>query len=115
MMLIENKTTKETIAAEVRVCKTMIERLVGLLGTKSLKEKEACWIQKCNSIHTFGMRYAIDAYFLDQSNVVVGVMQNMKPGRISPIYFKAKSVVEMSSDKSRRCRVGDLLIMETKS
>lgn len=107
-----NDTKKEVLADKLKLCTSALQRLIGLLGTKDLDAMEACWIKGCNSIHTFGMNYSIDAYFLDKSNKVVGVVQGMKPSRISPIFFKADSVVEMKSPATKKCVVGDQLVLE---
>jgi uncharacterized membrane protein (UPF0127 family) len=43
----------------------------------------------------FGMSYAIDALFLDRNDVVVGLVQTLKPGQMSRICWKAKSCLEL--------------------
>ena len=39
-------------------------------------------ITKCNCIHTFFMRFAIDATFLDKSGRVVKVAKGIRPWRL---------------------------------
>ena len=43
----------------------------------------------------FGMTYAIDVIFLDANNVVVGIVSQIKPGRLSRIFWKAKGCLEL--------------------
>jgi len=43
----------------------------------------------------FGMRFAIDAIFLDKNGVVVGILENFAPGKMSRIFGKAKSCLEL--------------------
>ena len=81
----------------------------GLLGTKSLEPNEACWIIPCNSVHTFGMKYPLDIFFLDKNLLVVSIIKNLKPGRLSPVAWKAHSTLEMISSAERIIQVGDQL------
>jgi uncharacterized membrane protein (UPF0127 family) len=43
----------------------------------------------------FWMRYAIDVIFLDDASRVVGLVQALRPWRISPLVRAATSVVEV--------------------
>jgi uncharacterized protein len=52
------------------------------------------WIKPCNSIHTFGMKFSIDALFLDKKWRVVGLAKDLRPNRVSRIYTRASSVIE---------------------
>jgi len=69
--------------------------MTGLLKRASLRPEEALVITRCQSIHMFFMRFAIDAIFVDRDHSVVGLVQNIKPFRLSPIFFKASSVIEV--------------------
>lgn len=79
--------------------------MVGLLNRESLNEGEALVITKCNSIHMFFMRFAIDAVFVSKDNIVVGLVQNIKPFQFSRIYFKSSYVVELQSNTIPRAGV----------
>ena len=68
--------------------------MVGLLNRSSLLEDEALIITRCQSIHMFFMRFAIDAIFVDQNNYVVGLVKSIKPFRLSRIFFGARYVIE---------------------
>lgn len=65
------------LAMEFRVCATWCERLRGLLGTDA--SAGAILLARCSSIHTFGMRYAIDVAFLDELGEVVLVRRSLPP------------------------------------
>jgi uncharacterized membrane protein (UPF0127 family) len=65
------------------------------MGRASLPAGDGLWIEPCNSIHMFFMRFAIDAVFLDRDNRVKRVLRNLKPWRVSPIVFGARTVVEL--------------------
>jgi uncharacterized membrane protein (UPF0127 family) len=49
----------------------------------------------CNSIQTTFMKFPLDLAFLDNNNRVVKVRRNMKPWRMTPLYFKAKKTLEL--------------------
>jgi uncharacterized protein len=90
-----DRTSGRELALHLAVAETLFARLKGLLGSISLKTGEGLWITPCNSIHTFGMKFPIDALFLDKHKRVVGVARNLRPNRISRIYCGAKSVLEL--------------------
>ena len=83
---------------------------MGLLRKPRLAADEACWLIPCNQIHTFGMKYPIDIYFLDQKNEVIAIVKNVKPNRLSPYYDEAHSVIEFRSGLERNCNVGDKVV-----
>ena len=52
----------------------------GLLGRSEPPEGEGILLRPAGSIHTFFMRFAIDAVFLDRELVVVGIEPQLGPG-----------------------------------
>ena len=64
-----------------RVARTFCERARGLIGTRHLAPDEGMLILKCNAIHTFFMRFPIDATFFDRHDRVVKVVRNIRPWR----------------------------------
>lgn len=69
-------------------------RLRGLLG-RTLAEDGGLLLSPCNSIHTIGMRYAIDAVYLDRNGVVLRVDHALPSGRIWPLQRGARRVLEL--------------------
>ena len=49
----------------IHVARSFLQRARGLLGRAPLAADEALLIRPCSSIHTFGMRFAIDVVFID--------------------------------------------------
>jgi len=39
-------------------------------------------IPRCSSVHTFGMRFALDLFFLDREGRVIGVRRAVPPRRV---------------------------------
>ena len=95
MVKAENITAGRMVAVNVFVAAGIFARIKGLIGRKSLPQGDALLLDPCNGIHTFGMRFPIDVLFLDRNNVVVAIRKNLVPNRITPLFFAAKSTLEL--------------------
>lgn len=106
-----NDARESVLAENARVAKTFLTRLKGLLGTTSLPAGEGLLIAPCNSIHMFGMKYAIDCVFLDADNRVVGLVENIAPGKMSRVFGSAKQCLELPAGviASSATQLGDVL------
>jgi uncharacterized membrane protein (UPF0127 family) len=101
------------IVEELEVARSSWSRFVGLMGRPALPAGAGLWLEPCNSIHMFFMRFAIDVLFLDRQNQVKKVMLNLKPWRISPIVFGARTTVELPAGTLKdRSLVGTRLRLE---
>jgi uncharacterized protein len=111
-MRIYNKTKESCIARQASFADDFIARLKGLLGRDRLPDGQALVISPCISIHTFGMKFPIDAVFFDNGKRAVGVIRGIRPGRLSRIYPKAKGVIEMAGGTLSKMDVepGDELV-----
>jgi uncharacterized membrane protein (UPF0127 family) len=69
-------------------------RLKGLIGRTRFNAGEGLQIEPCNSIHTFFMRFPIDAIFLDEGRKVLRVYPALKPWQVV-ICIQATSVLEL--------------------
>jgi uncharacterized protein len=87
--------TGETVVERLRLADTHWMRLKGLLGTRGLPDGDGLWIRPCRQVHMFGMRYPVDVVFLDAALRVVGVVERLAPGRVSPRMPAASSVIEL--------------------
>lgn len=94
-MKIFNKSKNTLVAQNVFLADTFWTRMKGLLGRKEISAGEALVITKCQSIHMFFMRFAIDAIFVDGQDRVVGLAENIKPFYLSPIFLRARYVIEL--------------------
>ena len=111
--MLLNLTQDRVLARKIRYCDNVWNRMVGLLATPHPDANLACWLVPCNAIHTFGMKYAIDALFLNKKNKIVAIKRNLKPNRFSPIVRGAHSVVELVSGVEVNSFVGDQLILKS--
>lgn len=108
MAILINKQTNEVILERVTIAQSPLSRFKGLMGKKNLPENAGLLLKPCNSIHCFFMRFPIDVAFLDKEDRVLKVISNLRPGRISPIVWKAAYVVESNPHiLERKLRVGD--------
>jgi uncharacterized membrane protein (UPF0127 family) len=94
-MPILNQTNNQIIAQQYTRADSFFPRMVGLLNRSSLDEGEALIISGCNSIHMFFMRFAIDVLFVNRDDEVVGLIENIKPFRLSKIYWRASYAIEL--------------------
>jgi uncharacterized membrane protein (UPF0127 family) len=92
-MIVERQNTP--VATRVEVASSLIQKTLGLMFSKDLGNKDALLIESCNSIHTFFMNYPIDVVFLSKNDEVIKVYRNLKPWRMTPMYFKASKVLEL--------------------
>jgi hypothetical protein len=107
-----NERTGRVLASAVEVAETSESRRKGLLGRDSLDPSAALIIAPCWSIHTFFMRFVIDAVFVDRSGGVLKIVHNLKPWRIA-VAPRAYAVVELNGGAARRSgvEVGDRVVL----
>jgi len=94
-MKARNLKSGKELSNNVIVSDDLFKRMRGLLGKRELPAGEALWIKPCMSIHTFFMKFPIDVVFLDKRNSVIATMKNMQPNRMTRLYPKAASVLEL--------------------
>jgi uncharacterized protein len=106
-----NLTKQTWLATKVRKADNFLTRLVGLLKRTHLGPEEALWLMPSKGIHTIGMKFPIDVVFLNRANVVVGLMSELAPYRISSINLRGYSVMELpaATIKKSRTELGDQL------
>lgn len=76
------------------------ERMAGLAGLDALQPHEALHIPRCRSVHTFGMRFALDLVWLDRHGAVVRVDADVPPRRLKTC-LRARSVVEAPAGRAQ--------------
>ena len=90
-----NTRTGKELSVDVKVADNLFTRMKGLLGRKELPVGEALWIKPCFSVHTFFMKFAIDVIFLNKTNRVIAAVRNLKPNRMTRLYPRSFSVLEL--------------------
>jgi hypothetical protein len=75
------RSGEQVVCEECLVADRPLARMRGLLGRTSLPRGEGVLLRPAGSIHTFFMRFPIDAVFVDRDGVVVGVEHELRPWR----------------------------------
>jgi len=70
------------VGVEVPVARGPLSRLLGLAWLDRGRAGSGLLIPRCASVHTFGMRFPLDLYFLDREGAVLRVRRQVPPGRI---------------------------------
>lgn len=125
---------------ECSVASGLLSKVRGLLMTERPEAGQGILLQGCNSIHTFGMSYPIDVYFLaadsgfteaqseesspegsspsgkDSHYVVISVARSVAPWRLPISNRRATDVLEMVAPlqpegRQPRVRSGDRLLI----
>jgi uncharacterized membrane protein (UPF0127 family) len=110
-MKIINVSKGTILADKAELANTFFKRLLGLLNRKSLNKGEALILSPSNCIHSFFMRFSIDALFLDQSGKVTATLSSFRSFRVSPIYFNSSLTIEFpeSTLQSSNTQPGDII------
>ncbi|MEZ5420044.1 MAG: DUF192 domain-containing protein [Vicinamibacterales bacterium] len=88
--------------ARVERATTAWTRARGLLGRPGLPPGQALWLAPCRSIHTVGMRFAIDVVFVDGDARVVKVTAAMVPWRLTWGGWRAHGAYEFAAGEAAR-------------
>jgi uncharacterized membrane protein (UPF0127 family) len=76
-------------------------RLLGLARLDDLPSGHALLFERCRSIHTNGMRFALDLVWLDGQGAVVRIDHDVVPRRLRAC-LHARSVVETRAGEAER-------------
>lgn len=107
---VTNLSRNSTLGNQIDLAGTSHDRRTGLLHHDSLTVGSGLWINPCEAIHTFQMRFGIDVVFLDKAYRVIKVRHDLGPRRIC-ICLLASSVLELPTGTiaSSRTELGDIL------
>jgi uncharacterized membrane protein (UPF0127 family) len=76
-------TSGSLVLPRVWLARSAWERMRGLLGRPPLAADEGMLITRCGSVHTFGMRYALDLAFIDRDDRICKLVSALHPGRMA--------------------------------
>jgi uncharacterized protein len=113
-VFVYNKTRETFLAFRVAVADSIVGRLVGLLGRRSLPQDSGVWIVPSNAVHTIGMLFSFDLVLIDKNFKVVGLRELVRPFTITWPNHRAESVLELPAHSIFRSRtqIGDQLLIE---
>ncbi len=113
LLRVTNLTRGTVVAERATLAGSSSERRTGLLKRTDLQVGEGLWIAPCECIHTFGMKFAIDAIFITSKNRVTKISTNLPRRRVA-LAIRADSVLELPAGTAARTntREGDQLAFE---
>jgi len=102
-----------SIGSRVDIANNFWSRFRGLLGRSGLDDGEGLLISPCRSIHCFGMKFPIDAIFLDRDFRVLSIHPDLKPGAMAS-NRKARYVLELKAGETARynIQIGEQLVID---
>jgi uncharacterized protein len=112
MAVVLERQDGSPVCERCLLAETPLTRLKGLLGRRGLEQGEGLLLRPAASIHTFFMRFAIDAVWVDRDLNVVGVSHDIAPWRAAACRG-ARGVIELAAGEARRIGVsaGDKLTL----
>lgn len=87
------------LGCEVRVAAGLRARLLGLAHLDLDEAGPGLLIPRCSSVHTFGMRFALDVYFLDEDGAAIEERRGVPRGQAIRCR-RATAVLELPSSAS---------------
>lgn len=109
---LRNMSTGNIIARHVRRAKSPWLRTVGFLSWDAIEPEEGLWFDRCNAVHTIGMRSPLDLIFLDDAGRVVGVLRAARPNQVWLSAPGTVTIVELGPAASSRVEIGERLALE---
>ncbi len=94
-MELYNETRDAMIASRVSIARNPWSRFRGLMLRRSLPEGHALILDPGNGIHSFFMRFAFDAIFVDADWTVRYIVRGMRPWRMTRFVRGTKRVIEV--------------------
>lgn len=85
---------------EVRLARGFRARLFGLARLDREEAGSGLFLPRCSSVHTFGMRFPLDLYFVDDFGGLLVLRENV-PGRRIVICRGAAGVLERPAASPR--------------
>jgi uncharacterized membrane protein (UPF0127 family) len=80
---VEDLPRRAVGGREVPVALGVRARLLGLALLDRADSGPGLLIPRCSSVHTFGMRFALDLYFLDRDGEVLDARRAVPPRRLA--------------------------------
>jgi uncharacterized protein len=106
-----NRTRGTLVGESIRVADSGLTRIIGLLGERTLPSGDGLLIVPSQGVHTLGMLFAIDIVVLDGDWNVIATRRELRPFRMTRVFWKAAAVLELPPGvvESSRTVKGDIL------
>jgi len=92
-----NRTRATYLATDLLIARTHWSRFRGLMASSAstFPRGRGLWIHPSHGIHTFAMRFSIDAVYLDRDRIIIHIEEGLKPWRLAAVRIRAASVLEL--------------------
>ena len=112
-MPLLNLTSNGRLSLSVMMANSFMSRLTGLLGFASLENDKALYIQPAKDIHTMGMAFPIDVFWLDAKGRLLQVRKSLLPNKCARGPKDAVGVLECQAGTFERTgfAIGDRLMV----
>ncbi len=97
---------------QVQEASSFIQRFVGFMFQSKPENKKVIIFNKCNSVHSFNMRFNLDVLFLDNSNKIIKKVSNLSRGKIISPVRGACVVVEAEAGMFDALAEGDIVAFD---
>ncbi len=94
--LLQLSKNGEILISEVEDANTYFTRMMGLMFRKNLPENRGLLLTPCNQIHTFSMRFPIDAVYISHDNTVIKIEKSILPRKICKTVRKSWKILELN-------------------
>lgn len=111
MATLRNSRNGATLATDIEVAAGYWAKTKGLLGRDQLPAGHGLYLDHCQSIHSFFMRFPFDALFFDKQWRVLHVIHAMPANRVSRHVWRAQGIFELPSGviQATDTQIGDTL------
>ncbi|MGH3052177.1 MAG: DUF192 domain-containing protein [Gaiellaceae bacterium] len=99
MTAVLERQDRRVVCERCLLAEAPFARMRGLLGRDRLERGEGLLLRPASSIHTFFMRFPIDAVWLDRNLLVVGVTHDIAPWRTAA-QRGARAVLELPAGEA---------------
>ncbi|MDD3853299.1 MAG: DUF192 domain-containing protein [Syntrophomonadaceae bacterium] len=109
---VQLKLQEKTVIEQCILADSFTSRLKGLLGKKSITDREALILVPCDMVHTIGMRFPIDIVFVNREGLVLKIIENLQPNRIAARVSGAWAVIEMQNGMADASGIKPSLVLK---
>lgn len=109
--------TGRCIARHVQLACSFQSRCRGLLSRSAILKEEGLLLIPGGTIHTLGMRFAIDVVFLNRQMRILGLAEHVRPWRIRVAPRGTRRVLELAAGQiaAHRLKPGIYLIVDAQT
>jgi len=105
-MKLFNRDTGEFVVENLDVRSTIIDRTIGYLGQRKPLAGSGILLLNTRQVHTLGMLFTIDIFFLDGSMRILGIRRCVKPFRLPGSLPGTKHILEVPHQKNFQNFIG---------